>query len=369
MDSRYFNVSDNWDNETGSEKYENLSKDALRDSVSDYDSRFKYYSPEDLLNVETLDEAKVLLDKIKLFRNSFSLEIEKLRPVFEHEDFDSDDLDEKWDAIEQLVSNNEDLFDEAESDFDIDFGDFSLSDINDVNTLANNLNEDSNSVLENLGSMIEKFVEKITDTEEFHEFTKDVLEELGLDNLGMELESVIEKLVDGEDFSDIYSDWEDNQYDFMEPAYNYVYPLNYEPTTKQCVEVAKETNAVVIEIDREYYIALCGAGMDMSQDIGYAKGVICGNTLSLDDCRSINTQKKLTISEDKYYALMEKIEESLETHISSAEYKLKEIKELLPKKEETHLDKIVKDFEDKNSPKKEDDVVDSNESKKVRRDR
>ena len=38
MDSRYFNVSDNWDSETGSEKYENLSKDALRDSVSDYDS-------------------------------------------------------------------------------------------------------------------------------------------------------------------------------------------------------------------------------------------------------------------------------------------------------------------------------------------
>ncbi len=35
----------------------------------------------------------------------------------------------------------------------------------------------------------------------------------------------------------------------------------------------------------------------------------------------------------------------------------------------SHLDKIVKDFEDKNSPKKEDDVVDSNESKKVRRDR
>ena len=37
--------------------------------------------------------------------------------------------------------------------------------------------------------------------------------------------------------------------------------------------------------------------------------------------------------------------------------------------DKSHLDKIVKDFEDKNSPKKEDDVVDSNESKKVRRDR
>jgi len=64
--------------------------------------------------------------------------------------------------------------------------------------------------------------------------------------------------------------------DSAEPMMNYAYPLETTPDDEKILEVVKRTCCTVMYNSNEdtYYIALCGGGMNLSQDIALAYNIL-----------------------------------------------------------------------------------------------
>jgi hypothetical protein len=83
--------------------------------------------------------------------------------------------------------------------------------------------------------------------------------------------------------------------DSAQPMMNYAYPLEFEPDEDKIIEVVQKTNCTVMENTQtgEFFLVLCGGGMDLSQDIALAY-VICEKWLPVDLLQSVCTQKGLS---------------------------------------------------------------------------
>lgn len=76
---------------------------------------------------------------------------------------------------------------------------------------------------------------------------------------------------DDEDPYDYIDEWADNH----TPMMNYAYPLEITPSDEKIIEVCERTACTVVEKEStgEYFLALCGGGMDLSQDIALAYNI------------------------------------------------------------------------------------------------
>lgn len=365
MKSIHFDVSSVFD-ENGEERYTILTKDALGNKARDMDSEFSDLSPDSLWNVETLEKAMVTRDALMKFFPLFEKEVQKVKAELEDENFDENDLSDNFKNLEKLIDAYSEHFTDAEDEYSIDMGDLDVSVITDINSLAEALHNDANTVFENINTFLENFNEKINECEEFHKFTKETIETFGIEK---DVDEVIDELVNGSDFSDIYEEWADNQYDYLVPMYNSIYPLNRTPDDDTCVRVSKETNLVVIEVDDEPYLALCGCGMDYSQYIGYAKGVICDEPLDFEDCISISTQEGLNLRGEKFTALMDKVEWSLKNISDRALRQLENIKPYTSKGADDKLDELLNNYEKANDKSDSKTDKEAETTKKIRKDR
>ena len=78
---------------------------------------------------------------------------------------------------------------------------------------------------------------------------------------------------------DCSCDFEDVVHDFADehvPMMLYAYPLEFEPSDEKIIEVCERTNCTVVQNTEtdEYFLALCGGGMDLSQDIALAYNIV-----------------------------------------------------------------------------------------------
>lgn len=93
------------------------------------------------------------------------------------------------------------------------------------------------------------------------------------------------------------------------PMMNFLYPLelsNFEDT--KILEVINKTNCTILEDTEsgEYFLALCGGGMDLSQDIALAY-LILEKWIPGDLLRNTLSQKAFSISKENYKILRKAI--------------------------------------------------------------
>lgn len=110
------------------------------------------------------------------------------------------------------------------------------------------------------------------------------------------------------------------------PMMNYAYPLREKPAEEEIKEVHCKTNLTVVQ-DKgsdEYYLALTGGGMDLSQDIAMAY-VLTEHWVPLEVAYEVNTQKDLTQRGEDFKKVMERCRDSL----ASVDRKIQRIDESL----------------------------------------
>lgn len=119
--------------------------------------------------------------------------------------------------------------------------------------------------------------------------------------------------------------------DSCEPMMNYGYPLHHLPDEEQILEVAKNTSLTIMENQDsgEYFLVLCGGGMDLSQSIAHAY-MICGY---IPDAMAfqVSEQYGLNISGETYFKVMEFVKNSLSNSIDSYKNRIERINEAINK--------------------------------------
>jgi len=116
--------------------------------------------------------------------------------------------------------------------------------------------------------------------------------------------------------------------DSCEPMMSFAYPLETEPENDAILEVCQKTNCTVMyntEEDR-HYLALCGGGMDLSQDIAFAY-LICEKWIPFDLATQVCTQPDLSISGKNFRKVMRAVRSSLKNHTYHAKRQIKNINE------------------------------------------
>lgn len=108
------------------------------------------------------------------------------------------------------------------------------------------------------------------------------------------------------------------------PMMNYCYPLYKAPTDSEIFKVHRLTSCTVVEKDGDYYLALTGGGMDLSQDIALAY-YICQRWIPYELAIEVNTQPNLSQYGIYYRRTMRAVKDSLRENILSARRKIKEI--------------------------------------------
>lgn len=108
------------------------------------------------------------------------------------------------------------------------------------------------------------------------------------------------------------------------PIMLYAYPLGREPEREKIIEVCRRTNCTVVmkKETEEYFLALTGGGMDLSQDIALAYIIAQGwipTALSYNVC----TQPELSISGKNWLEVAERCKKELELAIESYKRKIK----------------------------------------------
>lgn len=131
-------------------------------------------------------------------------------------------------------------------------------------------------------------------------------------------------LEDGE----LREDWEDDLRDPTDPIYNYIYPLEIEPTDEKILAVSLKTNCCVLlntENDT-YFLSLTGCGMDMSQDIALAY-VLLERWIPTDLLKEVSKQKSLSVGGEDWKFLRNNIIEQLGVLENNTKRRLEEWKE------------------------------------------
>ena len=81
------------------------------------------------------------------------------------------------------------------------------------------------------------------------------------------------------------------------------------------LEVIKRTNCTVIENQEtgEWFLTLCGGGMDLSQDIALAYHIL-ENGIPYELCQSVYMQERLSICESDWEVLRKAMVKSLKLY-------------------------------------------------------
>jgi len=100
------------------------------------------------------------------------------------------------------------------------------------------------------------------------------------------------------------------------PIMLYAYPLGYKPSDNKIIKVCTKTNCTVVEDieNGEYFLALSGGGMDLSQDIALSYLIIQGwipTALAINVC----TQPELSVNGKDWLKIMRAIKSRLRTEI------------------------------------------------------
>jgi hypothetical protein len=151
----------------------------------------------------------------------------------------------------------------------------------------------------------------------------------------------------------IYADWQDEKWEFPVrdllsektqeddsgagiPMMNYAYPLeHFTFDNKVALEVHKQTNCTIVydTETEEYFLALSGGGMDLSQDIAKAYMLI-QTFIPWEWIDDIYISSALSVSRFWYRKILKQIKSQLITRISNSQDKISKIEECLNDKEE-----------------------------------
>jgi hypothetical protein len=112
----------------------------------------------------------------------------------------------------------------------------------------------------------------------------------------------------------------DEQY----PMMLYAYPLMFAPSEEQILKVCKNTSCTVVEDNEtgDYYLALTGGGMDLSQDIAYAYMLTDGripHSLAIN----VNRQPGLSVSKSTWLKIAKQIKEQIKQQIENDKEEVK----------------------------------------------
>jgi hypothetical protein len=103
--------------------------------------------------------------------------------------------------------------------------------------------------------------------------------------------------------------------DSCQPMMNYIYPLETTPSDEDILKVVKETNCTVMlntETD-EYFLTLCGGGMDLSQDVALSY-ILLEKWIPADLLTNVCKQKDFSISKKNYKILKREMIAQLQHH-------------------------------------------------------
>jgi len=114
--------------------------------------------------------------------------------------------------------------------------------------------------------------------------------------------------------------------DDCQPMMNYAYPLETTPSDEDILKVVKNTCLTVMEKDGEYFLVLCGGGMDLSQQIALSY-VLIENWIPEELISQVSKQKGLSVGGEDWKLLRSKIIEQLKTHADRHNERLKVWKE------------------------------------------
>ena len=117
--------------------------------------------------------------------------------------------------------------------------------------------------------------------------------------------------------------------DSCEPMMNYAFSLICEPTKENILKVIKETCLTIMyntETD-EYFLVLCGGGMDLSQSIGLAY-LFTDGRIPKDLISVINTQKGLSVGGKNWEFLRDSIIKQLKNDLENEKNCLKKWEEI-----------------------------------------
>jgi hypothetical protein len=114
--------------------------------------------------------------------------------------------------------------------------------------------------------------------------------------------------------------------DDCEPMMNYGYPLRYLPDENKILRIVKETCLTVMENQNtgEYFLVLCGGGMDLSQSIAYAY-FLAGERIPDELAFEVCTQPCLSIGEKEYLIIMRECRKELADTRRRALQRIKQI--------------------------------------------
>jgi hypothetical protein len=113
--------------------------------------------------------------------------------------------------------------------------------------------------------------------------------------------------------------------DRQEPMMNYAYPLETNPSDEKILKVCQNTNCTVMykPDSEEYYLALTGGGMDLSQDIAYAYQITDG-WLPKDLLVEVCHQPELSVHGTKWLKMAEQIRKQLKIEAKRCKWNDKE---------------------------------------------
>ncbi len=99
--------------------------------------------------------------------------------------------------------------------------------------------------------------------------------------------------------------------DNCQPMMNYGYPLKSLPSEEQILKIVKNTCLTVMEDynNSEYYLVLCGGGMDLSQSIALAY-IYTGGNIPLELCYNVAIGGNFSVSKKDYKLILKEIKKT-----------------------------------------------------------
>ncbi|MCK4982607.1 MAG: hypothetical protein KAS17_06765 [Victivallaceae bacterium] len=122
----------------------------------------------------------------------------------------------------------------------------------------------------------------------------------------------------------------DDTHQDNKPVVNYAYPLFSEPDEEKIIKVCEETGCTVVynSQDDNYYLALTGCGMNLSQDIALAYIIVDG-CIEWGFLENVSVSGAFSVSKEDYQIILNELERQLAISIDNQTRKLKEVTEQL----------------------------------------
>lgn len=116
--------------------------------------------------------------------------------------------------------------------------------------------------------------------------------------------------------------------DSCQPMMNFAYPLETKPDDEKIIKVCEQTNCTVMYNNEEdiYYLALCGGGMDLSQDIALAYNIL-EKWIPFELALQVITQIDFSQSGKRYRQTMRACRDSLKNNVGHARTQIAKIED------------------------------------------